>query len=80
MKKQLTRGMVYWIMGFTAPKVFDGEKFHCLLTDQVIEYGKFLSCKEIESVTGWTGQIYKPERFVELGLLKNTNNVTKING
>jgi hypothetical protein len=64
MKKQYKKGVVYWVMGFTAPKVFDGENFHCLLTDQVISCGKYISAKEIKPLSEWEASyIYKPERF-----------------
>ncbi len=61
--KVLEIGMVYYLKDFTAPKVFNGLYFECLLTNQ-----KIPSHTEIKESTGihiskWKGTIYKPERF-----------------
>ena len=61
--KELEIGMVYYLKDFTAPKVFNGLYFECLLTDQ-----KIPAIFKIKNSTGihisdWKDEIYKPERF-----------------
>ena len=61
-----TKGMIYYLVNYTAPKVFNGVYFECLLTDQ-----KIPSHTEVEQCTGinigeWDHDIYKVERFFEL--------------
>lgn len=60
---KMEEGYIYYLRDFTAPKVFDGTKFVCLVTDQIITRHS-----EIKKVTGihisdWAHDIYKRSRF-----------------
>lgn len=77
MKKEkrtdLTVGHIYSLKDFTAPKVWMGDYFECLLTDQKIEWdarfdGDFLD--QPTHIRDWKEWIYKPERFSALMLDK----------
>ncbi len=55
---------VYYLKDYTAPKVFLGTHFECLLTDQKI--GKDARVvKHIRALSEWISPIYKPERFTK---------------
>lgn len=62
---QRTVGHVYYIEGYTAPKVFTGARFICLLTDQVISWHN-TPTKDLGHVRDWQTEIFQPERFKEL--------------
>lgn len=62
-------GHVYYLKDFTAPKVFNGLYFECLLTDQKIRADEKIH-KDLGLLTEWKHPIYKPERFG----IKNGNN------
>ena len=56
-------GYIYYLKDFTAPKVYNGEFYECLLTTQKIE-----PSAEIVEDTGihldeWNREIYLVERF-----------------
>lgn len=55
-------GHVYYLKDFTAPKVFNGLYFECLLTDQKIRADK-LVVEDLGKVDEWKTKIWKPERF-----------------
>jgi hypothetical protein len=55
-------GHVYFIEGYTAPKVFNGLYFECLLTDQKIS-AHIRIRKDLGHLLEWKHEIYKPERF-----------------
>lgn len=55
-------GHVYYLKSFTAPKVFNGLYFECLLTDQKIASHNPIK-KDLGLLKDWTTEIYKPERF-----------------
>lgn len=59
-------GMVYYLEDYTAPKVFNGLCFECLLTDQKIPSNSKIT-SEIKMIEFWdTTKMYQPERFYEL--------------
>jgi hypothetical protein len=58
-------GNVYWLYNFTAPKVWTGKHFECLLTDQIILKGQIRTRTEV-NIMDWPGDIYNIERFNEL--------------
>lgn len=60
--QDLEIGIVYWVQGFTAPKVFNGLYFECLLTDQKIA-ANYKAKSTGTNIVNWTSEIYKPERF-----------------
>lgn len=55
-------GHVYYLKNFTAPKVFNGLYFECLLTDQKIPSHEKIH-SDLGSFDDWKSPIYKPERF-----------------
>jgi hypothetical protein len=55
-------GNVYYLKNFTAPKVFNGLYFECLLTDQKIADNEKVH-EDLGSIKDWQTEIYKPERF-----------------
>lgn len=55
-------GHVYYLRDFTAPKVFNGLYFECLLTDQKIRADEKIH-KELGLISDWNQPIHKPERF-----------------
>ena len=55
-------GHVYYLKDFTAPKVFNGLYFECLLTDQKIRADEKIH-SDLGLLTDWKDKIYKPERF-----------------
>lgn len=55
-------GHVYFIALYTAPKVFNGLYFECLLTDQKIPaYAKLI--EDLGHIHDYKSEIWKPERF-----------------
>ena len=61
--QKLETGTVYWLKDYTAPKVFTGMIFECLITDQ-----KIPAHSKIKKSTGihlkdWKHEIYSPKRF-----------------
>jgi hypothetical protein len=68
MKKDLPKiGHVYYIGYFTAPKVFNGLYFECLLTDQKIPaYEKLI--EDLGHIKEYKQEIWKRKRF---GLKRN---------
>lgn len=59
---ELKIGFVYYLKDFTAPKVFNGLYFECLLTDQKIAANAKVH-KEFCHLKDWEHKIYKPKRF-----------------
>ena len=61
MKREV--GIIYYLHNFTAPKVYTGLYFWCLLTDQKIpSHTKVVKDTGIH-IKDWEHEIYKPERF-----------------
>lgn len=56
-------GFVYYIGNYTAPKVFNGLYYECLLTDQRIASHEEIKVETGVKITDWEHDIYKPERF-----------------
>ena len=57
------QGMIYYLEDYTAPKVFTGLMFECLVTDQCIPAHSKVSKTTNTLLSEWSGDIYKPERF-----------------
>lgn len=55
-------GRVYYLKDFTAPKVFNGLYFECLLTDQKIRADEKIK-EDLGSLLEWPHPIYREERF-----------------
>jgi len=56
-------GIIYYLKNFTAPKVYNGLYFECLLTDQKIpSHTKVIKSTGVH-IKDWKHDIYKPERF-----------------
>jgi hypothetical protein len=63
-KKNLKIGYVYYLNGFTAPKVYLGTHFECLITDQKISIQDSRNPKDANvHIFDWDGDIYKNDRF-----------------
>ena len=60
--QELKTGFVYWVKDFTAPKLFNGLYFECLLTDQKIPAHCIAECTDVH-ILDWPHEIYKPERW-----------------
>lgn len=76
--QNLEVGFVYWLKDFTAPKVYNGLYFECLLTEQKIP----AHCKAKRTgihLLNWEHEIFKPERF-NLNEHKEINKLIKQNG
>ncbi len=75
MKKlqELEPGNIYWLHGYTAPKVFNGLYFECLVTDQKIPSHTRVKKRSNIHIKDWQHYIYKRERF---GLKNNKLNGT----
>lgn len=58
----MTIGNVYYIENFTAPKLFRGTYFECLLTDQKIESNQVV-VKDLGQYKEYKNEVWKPERF-----------------
>lgn len=56
------RGHVYYLKDFTAPKVFNGLYFECLLTDQKIRADEKIH-QDLGLLKDWQFPIWKPQRF-----------------
>ena len=63
MKKRPITGYVYYLKDFTAPKVFNGLYFECLLTDQKIRADEPIKEDTGIKIDNWPHPIYLPERF-----------------
>jgi hypothetical protein len=62
--QELEVGMIYYLSDYTAPKVFNGLYFECLVTDQKTAAHSKVSTKTGQSIKEWDIKaIYKPERF-----------------
>lgn len=59
-------GYVYWLHDFTAPKVFMGDRFECLVTDQIIDSAAAIDKGTGIHISDWHYEIYKPERFADI--------------
>lgn len=66
-------GHVYYLKDFTAPKVFNGLYFECLLTDQKIRRDAKI-VKDLGMIYNWPHKTWKPERF---GINPLTNSISK---
>jgi len=60
---KLETGIVYWLKDFTAPKVFNGLYFECLVTDQKIAANAKVKESTGIHIKDWPHAIYKPKRF-----------------
>lgn len=60
--QNLQQWHVYYLSDFTAPKVFNGLYFECILTDQCIAANE-KAVEDLGHVNDYTGEIYKPKRF-----------------
>lgn len=59
----LEPGLIYYLKGFTAPKVFNGLYFECLLTDQKISANAEVDeCTHIH-IKNWSHSIWNKKRF-----------------
>jgi len=58
-------GYIYYIEGYTAPKVFNGLYFECLLTTQKISANCKVKATDTH-IKDWDSKIYQPERFNQL--------------
>lgn len=61
--QELKAGEIYYLKDYTAPKVFNGLFFECLLTEQ-----RIASHSEVRKATGisienWAKEIFRRERF-----------------
>ena len=61
--QKLKKGIVYWLKDYTAPKVFTGMIFECLVTDQKIPAHAKIKKSTETHLKDWKHEIYKPERF-----------------
>lgn len=62
--QDLEVGMIYYLSDYTAPKVFNGLFFECLVTDQKIAAHSKVSTKTGQHIKEWDfNSIYMPERF-----------------
>jgi len=61
--QRLETGTVYWLKDYTAPKVFTGMIFECLVTDQKIPAHAKIKKSTETHLKDWKHEIYKPERF-----------------
>jgi hypothetical protein len=57
------RGFVYYLKDYTAPKVFDGDRFICLLTEQIIEASTKISVDTKTHIKDWVFEVSRKERF-----------------
>lgn len=64
--QDLKTGEIYYLENFTAPKVFTGLIFACLVTDQVRPAHTTVRHRTNTHIKDWTHEIYKPERFSQL--------------
>lgn len=62
--KEIKIGNVYYLKDYTAPKVFNGLYFECLVTDQKIPAHARIRKDTGISIDKWPHEIYKPERFL----------------
>ena len=53
---------VYYLKNYTAPKVYLGTHFECLLTDQKISKDEKI-WQDLGPLSEWKYPIYKPERL-----------------
>jgi len=61
---KLQIGEVVYLKDFTAPKVFRGILFECLLTDQIIPMAEKLKIvKKMGHIKNWKHEIWNRERF-----------------
>ncbi len=61
-KRNLKVGRVYFLKYFTAPKVWNGKYFDCLITDQIIT--KLIIDKDTGiDLKDWEDEIFDRERF-----------------
>jgi hypothetical protein len=72
-------GYIYWLEDYTAPKVFNGLYFECLVTDQKIWGGQKIKKDSGIYIANWTHEIYKPERF-GLPIKSSTNDKAQVEG
>lgn len=56
-------GYVYFLKDYTAPKVFNGLYYDCLLTDQKIPAYVPIVVNTGIRITDWPDEIFQPERF-----------------
>ena len=61
--QEIKSGYVYYLEDYTAPKVFNGLYFECLLTDQKIPSHSKIKLATGILLTDWDGEIYTRERF-----------------
>lgn len=56
-------GYIYYLRNFTAPKVYNGICFDCLLTVQKIESNTEIIKDTGIHISDWESEIYLSERF-----------------
>lgn len=62
-RRKLQIGEVVWLKDFTAPKVYRGEYFECLLTDQKILKEKGKVIERLGHIKKWKHPIWQEQRF-----------------
>lgn len=60
------KGYIYYLKGFPTVKVFNGNEFICLYSDQVISRYWDITQATGLHISQWQCNIYKKERFAEL--------------
>lgn len=63
MEKKPKTAFVYYLKNFTAPKVFNGFYYECLLTNQKVRYDAEIAKSTGVELKDWEGEIYNRERF-----------------
>lgn len=61
----LIPGNIYYLKFFTAPKIWTGKFFECLLTDQRIRRRTKVIKDTKINISDWPHEIFRPERFKE---------------
>ena len=66
--QNLKVGNIYFLVGYTAPKVFTGMIFECLLTDQKIPAHAKIKKDTGININDYNGYIFNINRFKSLSL------------
>ncbi len=64
--QEIKSGYVYYLENYTAPKVFNGLYFECLLTDQKIPANSKINLATGILLKDWDGAIFMIERFSKI--------------
>jgi len=62
-KMKLKYGSIYYLQDFTAPKMWNGLYFDCLLTGQKIPGNEKVKKYTGHNLNDWPNAIYKKQRF-----------------